>query len=98
MTQTRESTEAVESIVDISEQFKCLKAEQRGADVLILRKLDSPIQRMDGKRASYELEWRWLSNPRDVRCVLGNEFSFWLASEIRGWQTKGLFDVFRLFA
>ena len=98
MTQTCESPETAETTIDVSEQFKCLKAEQRGTDVLILRRLDSPIQRMDGKRASYELEWRWLSNPRHLCCVQGNEFSFWLASEIRGWQTKSLFDVFRLFA
>lgn len=93
-----ETTEAAETVIDVSEQFKCLKAEQRGADVLILRKLDSPIQRIDGKRASYELEYRWLSDPRHLCCVLGADFSFWLASEIRGWQAKSLFDVFRLFA
>ena len=98
MTETTESTETAESIIDVSDQFKCLKAEQRGADVLILRELDSPIQRMDGKRGRYELEYRWLSNPRHLCCVQGNEFTFWLASEIRGWQTKSLFDVFRLFA
>jgi hypothetical protein len=41
--------ETTESIVDVTDQFKCLKAEQRDADVLILRKLDAPIQRMDGE-------------------------------------------------
>ena len=84
MTQTCEAPEDAETIVDVSDQFKCLKAEQRGADVLILRKLDSPIQRTDGKRARHELEYRWLSDPSDVYRVLGNDFSFWLASEIRG--------------
>ena len=48
--------ETTESIVDVTDQFKCLKAEQRDADVLILRKLDAPIQRMDGETAEYELE------------------------------------------
>ena len=98
MTQTCESPEAAETIVDVSDQFKCLKAEQRDTDVLILRKLDSPVRRMDGKRARYELEYRWLSDPRHLCCVQGAEFSFWLASEIRGWETESLFDAFRLFA
>ncbi len=98
MNQTCEAPEDVETTIDVSDQFECLKAEQRGVDVLILRKLDSPIQRMDSKWARYEVEYRWLSNPRDVRCVQGAEFTFWLASEIAGWQTESLFDVFRLFA
>ena len=89
--------ETTESIVDVTDQFKCLKAEQRDADVLILRKLDAPIQRVDGEPAEYELEWRWLSNPRHVCCVQGNEFSFWRPEEIAGWENKSLFDVFRLF-
>jgi len=90
--------ETTESIVDVTDQFKCLKAEQRDADVLILRKLDAPIQRMDGEPAEYELEWRWLSNPRHVCCVQGNEFSFWRPEEIEGWENKSLFDVFQLFS
>ncbi len=90
-------TEVTETILDVSDYFDCLKAERRGVDVLILRKLNSPIQRLDGKQARYQVEYRWLSNPRDLCCVQGNEFSYWLASEIRGWQTKSLFDVFRLF-
>jgi hypothetical protein len=98
MTQTCEAPEDAETIVDVSDQFKCLKAEQRGMDVLILRKLNSPIQRVDGKRASFELEYRWLSDPTDIHRALGDDYTFWRASEIPGWQTKSLFDVFRLFA
>ena len=49
--------ETTEPIVDVSDQLKCLKAEQRDADVLILRQLDAPIQRADGEQAEYELEW-----------------------------------------
>lgn len=89
--------ETTESIVDVTDQFKCLKAEQRDVDVLILRKLGDPIQRLDRETAEYELEYRWLSNPRHVCCVLGNEFSFWRPEEIEGWQNKSLFDVFQLF-
>jgi hypothetical protein len=86
-----------ETAVDVTDKFTCLKAEQRGADVLILRRLDEPVRRLDGKIAQYEVEYRWLSDPRYVCCVLGNEFSFWQAGEINGWQHKSLFDVFRLF-
>lgn len=89
--------ETTESIVDVTDQFKCLKAEQRDADVLILRKLDAPIQRADGEQAEYELEWRWLSNPRHVCCVLGSEFTFWRPEELAGGENQSLFDVFRLF-
>jgi hypothetical protein len=89
--------ETTETVVAVTDQFKCLKAEQRDADVLILRKLDAPIQRADGETAEYELEYRWLSNPRHVYCVQGNEFSFWRPEEIEGWENKSLFDVFRLF-
>ncbi len=89
--------ETTEPIVDVSDQFKCLKAEQRDADVLILRKLDAPVQRADGDWAEYELEYRWLNNPRYVCCAQGNEFTFWRPDEIAGWENKSLFDVFRLF-
>jgi hypothetical protein len=89
--------ETTEVITDVTDQLDCLKAEQRGKDVLILRRLDNPIRRFDGKTARYELEYRWLSDPRHLVCVLGNEFSFWQAKEIKGWDTKSLFKMFRLF-
>ena len=89
--------ETAENITDVTDQLDCLKAEQRGKDVLILRRLDHPIRRFDGKTACYELEYRWLSDPRYLVCVLGNEFSFWQAKEIKGWETKSLFEMFRLF-
>jgi len=89
--------ETAENIVDVTDQLHCLKAEQRGKDVLILRRLDNPIRRFDGKTARYELEYRWLSDPRHLVCVLGSEFSYWQANEIEGWQNKSLFKMFRLF-
>jgi hypothetical protein len=89
--------ETAENITDVTDQLDCLKAEQRGKDVLILRRLDNPIRRFDGKTARYELEYRWLSDQRHLVCVLGNEFSFWQAKEIKGWEGKSLFKMFRLF-
>ncbi len=84
-------------VVDVSDQLKCTKAEQRGSDVLILCKLDAPVRRVDGKRARYILEYRWLNNVRDICSAQGNEFSYWLPSEIKGWRDKSLFDIFQLF-
>ncbi len=89
--------ETAENAVDVTDQLDCLKAEQRGKDVLILRRLDHPVQRFDGKTARYELEYRWLSDPRHLVCVLGNEFSYWQAGEIKGWKDISLFKMFRLF-
>ena len=89
--------ETAENTIDVTDQLECMKAEQRGKDVLILRRLDDPLRRLDGKTARYELEYRWLSDPRHLVCVLGNEFSYWQASEIKGWETKSLFKIFRLF-
>jgi hypothetical protein len=89
--------ETAENIIDVTDQIDCLKAEQRGKDVLILRRLTDPIRRFDGKTARYELEYRWLSDKRYLVCVLGNEFSYWQWHEIKGWQAKSLFEMFRLF-
>lgn len=86
-----------EAVSDVSGHFNCLKAEQRGKDVLILRRLSKPIRRFDGKTARYELEYRWLSNPAVLTSVLGNEFSYWQTGEIEGWEAESLFEMFRLF-
>lgn len=81
---------------DISEQFKdCVKAEQDGKNVLILRKLDFPVKRNDGKKAIYELEYRWLSNPDYVSCVQGSDYTYWQAKEVQ--LKKGLFEQFNLY-
>ncbi|MGO9110775.1 MAG: hypothetical protein ACLP9L_16255 [Thermoguttaceae bacterium] len=50
--------ETAENTVDVTDQLDCLKAEQCGKDVLIVRKLDHPIRRFDGKTARYEREYR----------------------------------------
>ena len=90
--------EVAENVIDVTDQIeRCLKAEQKGVNVLILRRLEAPIRRFDGKTARYELEYRWLSDPRYVVCARGNEFTYWQAKEIKGWQHKSLFDMFRLF-
>jgi hypothetical protein len=61
----------------------------KGRNVLRLEKLDAPHTRADGKRVSYQLEYRWLStdceHPDDEAfvCVMGNEFSYYSAKELR---------------
>lgn len=86
-----------EQVIDVTDHFHCLKAEQRGKDVLILRRLDRLCQRADGCRVRFEIEYRWLTNPADLRTVLGNEFTYWGYRDVAGYKAKGLFAMFRLF-
>ena len=84
-----------------------LKAQaDENRNVLILRKLDSPFKRFDGRRVSYQLEYRWLSvdpTPEgdEVCCLRGQEFSYYSKRELievhalsKKWE---LFDSFQLF-
>jgi len=88
-------------IKDVSHIFEgCVRAEQSADSVLILYKLDKPRVRLDGKRASYELEYRWLSqygtgHDDEVCCVQGSEVTLWQAKEIN--FKKNLFQNFQLF-
>jgi len=81
-----------ESIVDYTDNFpNCIIAQACGRNVVILSKID-PIEashhRADGKRASYQIETRFLS--RDARpdtddyvCVeYGPDFEYWQAKEL----------------
>ena len=74
-----------------------IAVERRGRDALILRRLDEPCRRFDGKTASYELEYRWLSQDDDdeLACVRGSEVSLWQRREIK--LDAHLFDQFDLF-
>jgi len=89
-----------ENITDVNEHFpRACKAERKGQNVLIMRELKEPFRRFDGKYASWELEYRWLSStiksdPQCV-CVQGNEFTYY---KNREWdKSKGLFEQFNLF-
>ena len=82
-------------------------------NVLILRKLEEPIQRFDGKRVSYHLEYNWLStscqseDDEAYRCVKGSEDTYWSKKELmkegvleksgKPKEDLNLFDCFRLF-
>jgi hypothetical protein len=86
-----------EQVIDVSRCFPlAIKAERKGVNTLILWKLDKSRIRLDGKRAMYELEYRWHRHiSSHVTHVLGNEFLLWQAKEIN--LKKGLFEQFRLF-
>lgn len=87
--------------------FNTAIAQAKGSDVLIFRKLDTPIRNFSGKFASYELEYRWLScNIDDYKdaetCVQGNDFTLWTNREFKAIkekldQGKTLFDCINLY-
>lgn len=89
-----------------------LAAQGKDNNVLILSKLDKPMQRFDGKRVSYNLEYRWLScsceheNDEAWVCVQGNEDTYWSKRELvetgvldknGNIKNVSLFDCFHLF-
>src|SRR5690606_33765459 len=65
-------------------------AQGRGRDVLLLHKRDTPSKRADGKRASYEVEHRWLSvgcereSDQAWACVQGSDITLWQRKELDG--------------
>ena len=65
----------MEKIIDLTEYYpNAIKAEQKGNDILILRKLEKPFKTQSkAKLSHYELEYQWI-NPI-TGGVLGNEFT-----------------------
>lgn len=100
-------TEAAIEMINLSEHFpNAICAHGRGKNMLIISKLDEPFQRLDRKRVSYQIEYRWLSidvtETEAWACVKGNEFSYWSLRELRetGFDVDNpinLFDHFNLF-
>jgi hypothetical protein len=100
-----------EAIVDYQQSFSdSLLAQGKGGNVLILSKLDQPFQRFDGKKAIYQLDYRWLSvdceheSDQAWACVQGSEYTYWQRKEIEGLlkniakdKDANLFDRFNLF-
>lgn len=72
-----------------------VRAEQKGLNVLILRRLKTPVVPLNGFQSLWELEYRWLSCVDDLYGVQGNEFSYWREKEVD--PSKNLFDQFNLF-
>lgn len=98
------------SVIDYSESFPdALLAQGNDTNVLILFHLDTPATRADGRKATYELCYRWLSvacqNSRDEAwcCVQGAEVTYWqyqeishLVRAIKAGNDVSLFEHFKL--
>jgi len=97
-------------IVDYTDSFtQCIAAHGRNqgdlGECIILRKLDTPHKRFDGKRVSYEIEYRDLSqlvaNPSDEAyvCVVYQEFTYWSKKELTdsGAFKKNMVNLFDCF-
>lgn len=83
-------------VQDVSEDFpNAIKAERKGNETLILRRLDYIVETLDGTEATLELENRWHRPGADVHSVQGNDFTFYADNDID--LTKSLFDQFDLF-
>lgn len=85
----------MEKIIDLTEYYpNAIKAEQKGNDILILRKLEKPFKTWSkAKLSHYELEYQWI-NPI-TGGVLGNEFTYWSKKDLD--SNKGLFEQVNLF-
>lgn len=82
--------------INIGNEFPtAIKAQRRGTNTLILRSIP-PFKRMDGKMATYQLEYRWHKDDKvDVHSIRGRDFSYWLKSELN-WK-ECLFGQVNLF-
>jgi hypothetical protein len=102
---------STEAFVDYVSEFPdAIIAQGQNSNFIRIVKLDQPFRRADGKKASYELEYRWLStqceneNDQAWACVQGNEFTYWQAAEIKpllaglkAGKDVCVFDHFNLF-
>ena len=81
-------------ILDVLGEFNnAVKAERKGVNILILRKLDEPRQ-MFKYKAHYEIEYRWI-NP-ETGGVLGTEYTYWNSKDVD--LSKTLFSQFNLIS
>ena len=77
------------ALIDYTSSFEdSLIAQGKEGKVLIIRHLDHPIKRANGKRVSYELEYRDLSttcedeNDQAWACCVCQEFTYWSKKEL----------------
>jgi len=109
---TKERPRMSESIIDLTEWFQrdnpdVIIAQAKGYNVLILAKLQKPIQNVEKQKCRLELEHRWLSAAVETNkdenwvCVQGQDFTYYPRKEIPVADlAKGritLFDAFQLF-
>lgn len=96
-------------VIDLSSVFpNAIAAEASGTNVLILEKLPEPYRRLDGVKANYQLEYRWLSSPVEHdsdghwKNVMGSENTYFTERELKNilpklHQGTSLFKLFNLF-
>ena len=84
----------IDEVVDVTDYYPhALKAERRGANVLILEKLAGPVDRLDGEQANYQLTHYWLVGEDAELCrVQGDDYSYYTFEELQ--LEKQLFDQF----
>lgn len=100
------------AVIEYSSNFAdSLIAQGKGSNFLVLSKLDQPTSlRADGKKAQFELVYRWLSqdcereNDEAYACTQGSEVTYWQRKELKSGffdrlkaGTINLFDEFSLF-
>lgn len=95
-------------LVDYTESFpEAILAQGKATNFLSMQKLDAPIRRADGKRASYALDHRWLSETcleetdQAWACVQGADYTYWQRKEIEGLLRQinsGEVDIFDHFS
>lgn len=100
-------------VIDYSHQKhweNALIAQGKGSNFIVIYKLDHPFQRADGKKASYELEYRSLSrecehdDDDNYACVEFQDITYWQAKEInsllagiKARREVNVFEHFNLF-
>lgn len=96
-------------VIDYTQSFKdAVIAQGKKDNVLIIRKLDKPFKRFDGKLGRYEVEHRWLSclcekeSDQAWACTQGAEFTYWQRKEIKtlleSIKKGGYVNVFEHFS
>lgn len=91
---------------DMTDKFPgCIRAQARGSNGLVLRKLKLPVHRADRQVADYQLTHLWFSVPveqdgviaaENVCRVLGSSVTYWTEDEIERWHND-LFSNVSLF-
>ena len=83
------------NLIDYSESFAdSILAQGKDNNFISIEKLPHPYKRADGKRVSYQMDYRWLSAPCENSsdqswcCVQGQEFSYWSEKELKDLGLK----------
>lgn len=80
----------MDDVIDYSSEFpNALAAQGKGSNFLAVFKLDQPCERSDGKKATFEICYRWLSQncqsetDQAFVCVQGSEVTYFQRKELK---------------